>query len=402
MTQLIEKLKIEKGATALAPTKNNRFRLIIAAATVLFFVLLLVVFIQGRATNVEVVSVSQVYPSRGFTLLNASGYVVARRKAAVAAKTTGRLEWLGVEEGSRVKAGEIVARLENSDLAASLEHARSAVQVAVSAVEQARAERADATGAFERQKELLKQGIVAKADYDAAEARYRRAVAAVKGSDASLLAAEATRRGAEIALDYSFIKAPFNGVVLTKNADIGDIITPLGAASNAKAAVVTIADLDSLEVEADVAESNLAQVKTGQPCEVVLDALPGVRFRAVVHTIVPTADRSKASVMVKVRFIDQDQRVLPEMSAKVAFLSRQVTQAEQQPRIAVNTAAVVGQGKDARVYRVVDGRIQIVPVSIGVTLGDSVEVGGIKQGEKLVLKPSGKLKQGSRVTVQER
>src|SRR6185369_11157410 len=136
------------------------------------------------------------------------------------------------------------------------------------------------------------------------------------GAEAAVRSSAAALLGARVAYDYSLIRAPFDAVVLTKNADVGDIITPLGAAANAKAAVFTIADMGSLRVEADVSESNLGLVKNGQPCEITLDALPNIRFRGAVHTIVPTADRSKATVLVKVRFIDKDKRVMPEMSAK--------------------------------------------------------------------------------------
>jgi RND family efflux transporter MFP subunit len=401
MNQKLDTLRIDKGVPNRSRADNRRVWLVAAIAGVVVFLLVLF-FFQRRAVTVETATVTQVHPTQGFTLLNASGYVVARRKAAVAAKTTGRLEWLGVEEGSRVRTGEVVARLENRDLTAALDQTRSAVQTAASVLEQVRVERTDATQYFERQKELLKQGIVAKADFDVAEARYRRSLAGVTGAEASLRSAEATRRGAEVALDYSLIRAPFDAVVLTKNADIGDIITPLGAAANSKAAVVTIADLTSLEVEADVSESSLAQVKTGQPCEVTLDALPGIRFRSVVHTIVPTADRSKASVMVKVRFVDHDERVLPEMSAKVAFLSRAATKEEQQPRIAVNPAAIVGQGKETRVFRIVDGTARAVAVIAGRRSGDLMEVSGIKPGDRLVLKPLDKIRDGSRVKVLEK
>ena len=402
MPQILDKLRIDKGKSAIGSVKERRSWLLWVVCLFLLTALIAIFLLKNRRITVEAAVVSQAYPTISFTLLNASGYVVAHRKAAVAAKTTGRLEWLGVEEGSRVKAGEIVARLENRDLIASLDQAKAAVQTAASQVEQVRAEQTDASQSFERQKALLKQGIVSRSDYDASEARYRRAVAAVNGAMSSLRSAEASQRGAEIALDYSSIRAPFDAVVLTKNADIGDIITPLGAAANAKAAVVTIADMSSLEVEADVSESNLAQVKTDQPCEVTLDALPGVRFRAVVHTVVPTADRSKASIMVKVRFIDRDSRILPEMSAKVAFLSRPATKEEQQPRIVITPAAIVGQGSHARVYRIVDGVAKEVAVVVGQKTGDMVEVSGLKVGDKLVLKPLERVKDGSQVTVREK
>ena len=198
------------------------------------------------------------------------------------------------------------------------------------------------------------------------------------------------------------IRAPFDSVVLTKNADVGDIITPLGAAANAKAAVVTIADLDSLMVEADVSESNLALVKSWQPCEIILDALQNVRLKGVVHTIVPTADRSKASVMVKVKFMDKDSRVLPEMSAKVAFLERETKTSEQRPRIAINPAAIVKSGDSEGVYLLNGDKVVFTPVKRGVNLGDMVEVSGVKSGDRVAIKPLNKLKDGSSVSLPEK
>src|SRR6185369_6464331 len=304
-------------------------------------------------------------PSHSFTLLNASGYVVAQRKAAVASKITGRLEWLGVEEGSRVSSGQVIARLENLDLAAAVRQAEASVQIAKASLEQARAEMTDADQTYKRMKELLKQGIVSQADFDASEARYRRALAGMSGAEAGVRNSVAALRSANVSFEYSQIRAPFDAVVLTKNADVGDIITPLGAAANAKAAVVTIADLGSVQVEADVSESNLAQVKQGQPCEITLDALPSARFRGAVYTIVPTADRTKASVLVKIRFIDRDARILPEMSAKVAFLGREATRDDERARTAVNPAAIVKSGAQEGVYLVKGERLVFTPVRRG-------------------------------------
>lgn len=402
MNQNLDKLRIDKES--LVPKSGlgrRRIWVVSGFAGAILLIVAAVVFFKGRGISVETTTVSLVYPSQSFTLLNASGYVVAQRKAAVAAKITGRLEWLGVEEGSRVKAGDIVARLENRDLATSLDQAKASVQAAGATLGQAKAEETDATLSYNRQQAMFRQGIVAKADFDAAEARYRRAKAGVAAAVASLHVAEAAQRGAAVALDYSLIRAPFDAVVLTKNADIGDIITPLGAAANAKAAVVTIADLSSVQVEADVSESNLAQVKKEQPCEVTLDALPGVRLRAVVHTIVPTADRSKASVMVKVRFLDHDPRILPEMSAKVAFLSRPASKSDQLARTAIVSAAVAGQGRDTYVYRISNNIVRRIPVTVKQQLGDLVEVVGVKPGEKLVLRPLDTLHDGSRISVQK-
>jgi RND family efflux transporter MFP subunit len=383
--------------------KKSKWRLRgILIACIVFCIGVGLVVVRTRSISVDTTTVSQVFPTQTFTLLNASGYVVAQRKAAVASKTTGRLEWIGVEEGSVVRSGEVIARLENKDLKAVVLQGEAGVGSSRASLDQVMAELTDAEQSYLRQQELLKQGIVSKAEFDAAEARFRRSAAAVKGAEAGVRGSRASLQAASVNLEYSLIRAPFDAVVLTKNADVGDIITPLGAAANAKAAVVTIADLTSLQVEADVSESNLAQVKKGQPCEILLDALPGTRFRGIVHTVVPTADRSKASVMVKIRFIDTDSRILPEMSAKVAFLEHEAGKGDQQPRIAVNPAAIVKSGSREGVYLIKADHVFFTPVTVGARLGDMVEVSGVKSGDKLALKPLEKLKDGANITLPEK
>lgn len=398
--EAIAKLKINKEAFRHSKGSKKRWMMLVP---VLLLVIIAVIWaIDRRGVQVETATVSQVYPTQTFTLLNASGYVVAQRKAAVAAKITGRLEWIGVQEGSRVRAGQIIARLENRDTDAVVNQGIAGVQNARANLDQAKAELDDAEQLYRRQKELVKQGIVSRAEFDTAESRFKRSRAVVASAEAAVRVAQSTLLGARISYDYSLIRAPFDAVVLTKNADVGDIITPLGAAANAKAAVVTIADLSSLEVEADVSESNLDKVKIGQPCEITLDALPQARFRGVLQTIVPTADRSKASVLVKVRFLDLDQRILPEMSAKVAILSRPATAQDQIPKVVLNPAAIVRvNGKDI-VYHVEDNRVRSVPVTVGERLGELTEVSGLKPGDKVALRPLNKLKDGRKVVVAEK
>ncbi|MBE0597984.1 MAG: efflux RND transporter periplasmic adaptor subunit, partial [Desulfuromonadales bacterium] len=209
--------------------------------------------------------------------------------------------------------------------------------------------------------------------------------------------AEAALRRAEVAVDYTRLRAPFDAVVLTKNADVGDIVTPIGAAAEARAAVVTVADLESLQVEADVSESNLAQVRVGQPTEIELDALPESRFAGEVHMIVPTADRSKATVMVKVRFLERDPRVLPEMSARVAFLQRPLGSDERHPRLALPQAALIERRGETVVFRVSGQQAAAVPVTTGIVLGDLVEVSGVQADDRVVLRPPSSLQDGDRV-----
>ena len=384
----LSKLKLDKsGVNFRRKQKIPRWGLV--AIGIIVALSVAVTLVVNPAVEVETAVVARVYPSQSFTLLNASGYVVAQRKAAVASKATGRLEWLGVEEGSRVRNNDIIARLENRDVLAASDQA-------VAGVSSAKADLADAEQNFSRMKELREKGYVAQSELDAAYTRLKRTQAAVIGAEAAL-------RSAQVAVEYTLIRAPFDAVVLTKNADVGDIVTPLGAAANAKASVVTIADMASLQVEVDVSESNLARVKMGQPCEIQLDALPDSRFPGAVHMIVPTADRSKASVMVKVRFAERDPRVLPEMSARVAFLERAITREEETPRTAVNPAAIVSRNGKQAVFIVKDDKAVETAVTVGGKIGDQIEVReGIKPGEKVVTNPPKKLRNGSKVKHKER
>ncbi|OGU14610.1 MAG: efflux transporter periplasmic adaptor subunit [Geobacteraceae bacterium GWC2_53_11] len=397
-------LKIDKSAGDRRPVRR-RTRLVrwLAVAGALLIAGLAAKWFITQRVEVETVTVSLIYPSQTFTLLNASGYVVPQRKSAVAAKATGRLVWLGVEEGSRVRAGEVIARLESEDVSATRTQVAANLASTRAALEQAKAELKDATLVYNRNRELVVQGIVAQADLDASEARYRKATAAVDGAAAAINAARAALAGADVAVGYTLIRAPFDAVVLTKDADVGDIVTPIGAAVNAKAAVVTMADMGSLQAEADVSESNLEKVKVGQPCEIQLDALPETRFTGRVHMIVPTADRSKATVLVKVRFDTRDPRILPEMSARVAFLQREVKAGEKQPLTAVNPAAVVKRGDRDVVYLVKGERAVETPVTAGTRIGDMVEIlAGVKAGDKVALKPLERLKDGSRIKTAEK
>lgn len=355
-----------------------------------------------RATvPVEISTVSAVYPYEAYTLLNATGYVVAQRKAAVASKATGRLEWLGVREGSRVKEGDVLARLENLDVTAQMEQAAANVKLAQANLEQAQAELDEAERALKRSRELLERKFVSQAAHDAAIARYDKARAAIAGQKAAIAVAQANFRASQVAVEQTLIRAPFDGVVLTKNANVGDVITPFSSALGSQAAVVTMADMSTLEVEADVAESNLSKVKIDQPCEIELDALPDERFRGVLHRLVPTVDRSKATVTAKVRFVDTDPRILPEMAAKVAFLSREVPAGERTPRTVVQPTAIVKRSGSDVVF-VVDGDLAIeTAVQTAGQIGKLVEIKeGVKAGQKVVLKPPRSLRDGSTVSVQ--
>jgi HlyD family secretion protein len=400
----LSKLKIDKSVKSFQP--KRRARSVYLGIALLLLVVGAFLYLSGLiapAIPVEVATVSQVYPSQTLSQLNASGYVVAQRKAAVASKITSRLVELNVEEGSRVKEGQVVARLENEDAQAARDQAEANLKVSRAKLEEGKAQLEEATKTFNRYKQLVAGGYVARADYDTAEARYLSAQAAVAAAEASIKANAAAVQSTNVALEYSLIRAPFDAVVLTKNADIGDIVTPLGAAANAKASVVTIADLKSLQVEADVSETNLGLVKVGQPCEIQLDALPDTRFRGLVHTIVPTIDRSKATVMVKVSFVENDPRILPEMRAKVSFLSRPIREGEEQPRTVVNPLALVTNGNKKKVFVVEGDKVTETAITVGPLLGDRIEVlNGVQAGDRVVIKPPKRLRNGSRIKIVEK
>jgi len=337
--------------------------------------------------EVQLATASLTSPSQANAVLTASGYVVARRKAAVASKGTGTLVFLGVEEGDRVKKGQIIARLDDSDVAATLQRSRESLRLAEADLYEAKQNQA-------RFGTLLKQGLVAQADYDVAEARYKRVLATI----------EAARFGvkeSQVAVDNTRIVAPFDGTVLKKNADVGEIVAPLAGAASSKAAVVTIADMSSLEVDADVSEANITRVAPEQGCEIALDAYPQQRYPGYVSKIVPTADRAKATVMVKIKFKEYDHRVLPEMGAKITFLAAgaKTDAASVKPLLTVPVAAVATRDGRPVVYQIKDDRAVEIPVTTGQKLAGLIEIAsGLKEGDKVIGKVDDKLRSGSKVT----
>lgn len=365
--------------------------------TIVIVVCILVLIVAGyliltvgfnSVVEVQVVTAAFTSPAQANAVLTASGYVVAQRKAAVASKGTGRLVFLGVEEGDHVKKGQIIARIEDEDVQANLDQARQNLQTF-------EAELNDAQQTLERQRNLLAQKLASQADFDAAEFRYKRVVASIASAKAAVAAAD-------VALENTRIRAPFDGTVLLKHADVGEVVAPFGASSNARGAVVTIADMASLEVEADVSESNIERISPGQACEIVLDAYPDQRYQGYVSKIVPTADRAKATVLTKVKFRSYDSRVLPEMSAKATFLSKPLDPQATSARsvLTVPTAAIAMRDGKHVVFLVQDERAVEVPVVTGEQIGMFTEVKeGIRAGERVVARVDDKINQGTKVRV---
>jgi RND family efflux transporter MFP subunit len=361
--------------------------LLVLAALVVGGVYLKELFNPG--VEVQLVTASLSSPAQANAVLTASAYVVARRKAAVASKGTGTLVFLGVDEGDRVKQGQVIARLDDSDVLATLQRARENLRLV-------EADLNDAKQSEERTRSLLKRGAVAQAEYDGVEARYKRVLAAID-------AAKFGVREAEVAVQNTRIVAPFDGTVLKKNADVGEIVAPMAGAAGSKGAVVTIADMSSLEVEADVSEANITRVTVDQDCEITLDAYPQQRYAGYVSKIVPTADRAKATVMVKIRFRKYDQRVLPEMSAKVSFLAAgSASASETQMVLALPASAIATRDRRQVVFQIKDERAVEVPVVIGRKLAGLVEIkSGLKEGDKVIGKVDEQIKPGAKVTLKK-
>ena len=367
--------------------------------------------------------------STGLEVLTATGYVVAHRKAAVSPKISGRLEFLGVDIGSRVSPGQVMARLEHRDLDAQLADARAnlasleaARQQSAAELEQSKAQLAQAEASrqksrlqLERLTKLGEQGVTSKADYDnalaearvdeaqvnSAQAQIRAAQSKLQSSLAQIQSAAARVRLIEAQIEYTNIRAPFEGLVISKDAEVGETVAPatMGTAST-RGSVFTIVDPNTLEVEADINESSISKITTGLPAEVTLDALGDEKLAASAYQIVPTADRQKATVKVKVRFEKIDTRILPDMNAKITFIQKAPEANEQKSRVTVPRSAVVQRNGKSTVLVLTEDRLHEQAVSLGGDYADRVEVlTGLAGGERVVLRPGEELQEGTRVKV---
>lgn len=390
--------------------RRGRGLLLLAVAGLLILALALAAFILSRnwssAISLKTATISTFDPRQGEVVLTASGYVVAQRMASIASKGTGRIEYLGVEEGDEVKKDQVIARLEDSDVEATLAKRKANLGMARAALQQVEATLNESALDFERQSKLyVDQAIISKAEYDLSDAKYKRAIATVASAKAAIEVAKASIREAEVDVENTRIRAPFDGTVLAKNADVGEVIAPLTGSASSKSAVVTIADMDSREVEADVSESNIQRVKAAQACEIVLDAFPNISYNGYVHKIVPTADRSKATVLTRIRFEELDERVLPEMSAKVYFLAKdyEKSDAEASPITVAPRGAITRRDGREVVFAVRDDTVVETPVVVGENFGQLTEIkSGVSAGERVVLNPPVTLKTGNKIQLETR
>ena len=385
-TRELSSLRIERGAPASAAARPSRRGLWIVLALVVVAGAVAAFVLRGRALEVqtgEAIATGGIVATGG---ISANGYVVARTKASVSAKIPGRLAYLGVAEGSRVRKGQVIARIENADYVA----ARNAASATVGQTE---AQLVQARRDYERAKRLQAQNVISETEVENTETRLRVLEAQLKADRARSALAGAS-------LENTNVRAPFDGTVLRKDAEVGEIVAPSSAGGGlTRTAIVTMADLATLEVEVDVNEAYIAQVRNGQDARVTLDAYTDTSFTGRVRQVVPTADRQKATVLVKVAILDRDPRILPEMAAKVVFTPESETATAVTPRrVSVPAAAVVGEGASAKVWVVENQKVTARTVEVGRATGDRVEIRtGLTGGERIVIAPPPGLKDGLRV-----
>jgi RND family efflux transporter MFP subunit len=336
-------------------------------------------FFAGRSLRprtVEVVTASLLTEGQASTVLTATGYIEAERKADLSPKITSRITELNVTEGTRVKRGDVVARLDHTDLDAQLAEKRAAW--------------VNAKAEFARQQSLHAEGLAPKSALDAA------------------VATEATTRAAvryvEALLDYTVIRAPFTGVITAKRAFVGEAVSPFGSSPSgggSGGAIVTLVEFSTLYVGADVNEANLSKLGPNQPAEITLDAVPDKTYHGFLRQIVPSADRQKATVRVKVAFLDADDRILPDLSARVAFTSQATQGKTGRTRVVVPASAIRNVDGKSGVFRVVQGRARFQTVKVGPAANGQVEVvEGLSGGERLISASSGEVRDGERVKVE--
>lgn len=347
----------------------------------------------------------------GAVAVVANGYVVARTKAAVSAKIPGRLAMLNVSEGSRVEKGEIIARLDNADYAAAVGQAEAEVASAKATLIETQSDRDQAQREFVRVRDVHAQNpnLVSPQEVENAESRVQQANARFSAQSARVEAAAAGLRVVQANLENTYIRAPFSGTVLRKEAEVGEVVAPSVGGGLTRGAVVTMADLGTLEVEVDVNEAYISRIQGGQQARITLDAYPDTAFRGSVRQVVPTADRQRATVQVKVTIVDRDPRILTEMGAKVEFLQAPrpagaegggANQPVERPRIIVPAEAVRSDNGRDVVWIVRAGRLQSRDVDAGPVSGNFREIrSGLSGGEQLLVAGVETPREGQRVKV---
>lgn len=409
-SELLKQLRIDRDAGAEAA--GPRSRLWIGAAVLLALTVAAAAWLLMReealAVATEPARAMVAAPGGGSaSVLDATGYVTARRQATVSAKITGKVREVRIEEGQQVREGDILATLDDAEARAEAGLRRAQVAAARAAVVEVETSLANAEREYQRQLGLEARKLTSASALDAARTHAEALRARLDSQRESVRVAEEGLRAAQVQLDNTVVRAPFSGVVTVKAAQPGEMISPISAGGGSiRTGIGTIVDMDSLEIQVDVSEAYINRVKSGQPVEAVLNAYPDWRVPAEVIAIVPTADRSKATVKVRIALGVRDARIVPEMGVRVSFLEELPAGAEAPKTVAmrgalVPSAAIRQEDGEDVVYVVRDGRAERRQVTLGGSQGDARRVtDGVSPGEQVIVDAPAALRDGSAVAVE--
>ena len=383
------------------------FAAIAAGGGLVVIVTGLILAFRGHKPVVEVMAARQSAPGEATTLLNASGYVTPRRRATVAAKITARVTAVYAEEGMRVREGDVLARLDDSDAQVRLASARADRDAAQAAIQDLQVQLDLAERELHRAEELQKSGVASVETLDTSRAAADSLRAKIALTKEQVQAAQAKIGVAQQDVDNCTVRSPFTGEVVSKDAQVGEMVSPISAGGGfTRTGIATVVDMQSLEIEVDVNESFIARVKEGQPVTATLDAYPDWQSPSKVRTVIPTADRQKATVKVRISFDHLDPRILPDMGVKVAFLDTSERDANKSksanaaPQTLIPQDAVIQDSGKPVVFVVHDAKVERRAVSLGGNRGSDVEVfAGINSGESVVVKPPPGLRDGDLVEI---
>lgn len=394
-------LKIDAGARRESRGGRRRWLWIASGVVGGIFVLMILGKALGGAAKVEVAQARPGTGTEARTILNASGYVTPRRRATVAAKITGRVKEVLVDEGMKVQEGQVLALLDDTDARADYDAAKADRAVALSSIPELEVNLQDAERTLERNRALLKNGFVDQQSVDRAQALRDGLSARLKNAKAQVQAAEARMEVAQRQIENCTVRAPFAGVAVSKDAQPGEMVSPVSAGGGfTRTGISTIVDMTSLEIEVDVNESFIAKIAEGQEVEATLDAYPEWKIPASVRTVIPTADRQKATVKVRISFKELDPRILPDMGVKVAFLQDAARRDAPEPKGLVPASAVREEGSEKVVYVLQGGRLERRAVTVGEKRNGDVEIlSGVAAGEAVVTSGPARLRNGQRATV---
>jgi len=393
-------LRIDAGARTIKGGKRPRL-IIAAGVAVLILIVLISVAVTNKKVTVEVAIARPAAESSGAVVLNASGYVTPRRRSTVAAKITARVREMLVEEGMHVKEDQVLAYLDDADAKVRFAAAEAALKVARAGVKELEVNEVDAVRTLRRVKNLHQEKVASRENLDHSQAAADALGARRKLALEQVQSAQAQMEVARQDLDNCTVRAPFPGIVVSKDAQVGEMVSPISAGGGfTRTGIATIVDMDSLEIEVDVNESYIAKVTAGQKIDAVLDAYPDWHIPASVRTTIPTADRQKATVKVRIAFDKLDPRILPDMGVKVSFLSSESTTPATGAQAIIPKEALREADGKQMVFAVVNSRIEQRAVKTGPQRGGDVEVlSGVKAGDSVVISSQETLRDGQRAEV---